>query len=382
MTLEELKALMKETVQAELAPVLETQRKYAHMLDGGAAANQPPAPTKGLEPGIRLARFAKVMALAKNDVERAAKIAKTMYDDAVLIKALGEGTPSDGGYLVPEEFGQEIIPLLQAQAVIRKIGARMVPMSSNVMNMPRQTAASMASYIGENTNIQVSQPAFGNLKLSAKKLAALVPISNDLIRDASTQADQFVRDDIITALALKGDWAAMYGTGTGDEPLGLKNTPDVEMRSVGAAVDGDVLASVIGSIMQANVAFLRPGWIFNGIMWSKIYNLKTTTGQYLFRDEMNQGKLLGYPYQVSNQIPVSADTNKTTDIFFGDWAEFMIGENMRIAVDASTEAAYVVGGNLVSAYSLDQTIIRAIERHDFGARQPKAFIVLTDVYTA
>lgn len=379
MTLEELKALMKETVQAELAPVLETQRKYAHLLDSNGQQQTQP---KELEPGIRLARFAKVMALAKNDVERAAKIAKTMYDDPVLIKALGEGTPSDGGYLVPEEFSQEIIPLLQAQAVIRKIGARIVPMSGNVMNMPRQTAASMASYIGENTNIQVSQPAFGNLKLSAKKLAALVPISNDLIRDASTQADQFVRDDIITALALKGDWAALYGTGTGDEPLGLKNTPDVEIRSVGAAVDGDILASVVGTLMQANVAFLRPGWIFNGIMWSKIYNLKTSTGQYLFRDEMNQGKLLGYPYQVSNQIPVANDANKTTDIFFGDWAEFMIGENMRIAVDASTEAAYVVGGNLVSAYSLDQTIIRAIERHDFGARQPKAFIVLTDVYTA
>ena len=55
-------------------------------------------------------------------------------------------------------------------------------------------------------------------------------------------------------------------------------------------------------------------------------NLKTDTGAYIYRDEMGAGKLLGFQYKVSNQIP----TNEMglTELFFGNWADLLVGDQM------------------------------------------------------
>lgn len=49
-------------------------------------------------------------------------------------------------------------------------------------------------------------------------------------------------------------------------------------------------------------------------------NIKTTTGDYIYRDEMNAGNFLGMPYKVSNQIPTDSKTG-CTEMFFGNWAD-------------------------------------------------------------
>lgn len=55
-------------------------------------------------------------------------------------------------------------------------------------------------------------------------------------------------------------------------------------------------------------------------------NLKTTTGAYIYREEMNDGKLLRFPYKVSNQIPI--DDKNETEMFFGNWADLLVGEQL------------------------------------------------------
>lgn len=397
LTKEDLQNMIKSAVEEQVGPLKETNRKYADKFAGDEKemkerqeerqAKDAELNAKGetvIEPGIRFARSAKLMIMSNNDVERAASLAKKFYgDDKHLqhsMKALAQSVPSDGGFLVPEQYSEEIIPLLRNKAVFRQMGARSLPLQGGNLNIPRMLGGATSYYIGENQNAKSSKPSFGNLRLSSKKLITLVPISNDLIRSTSAEADRMVRDDMIKSMALAEDYAAMYGKGTEYAPQGVFHTDGIEKIKLGSEPDSDNLGNFLGTLMSKNIDWNNVGWIFNGRVWNKLYHLKTSTGAYLHRDEMNQGRFLGFPFQVTNQIK-STGTNLSTDIFFGDFAEFIIGEEMGLEMMASTEASYMDGEELVSAFSRDQTVIKVTAKHDFGVRHPEAFVVGTDVHT-
>jgi hypothetical protein len=48
-------------------------------------------------------------------------------------------------------------------------------------------------------------------------------------------------------------------------------------------------------------------------------------------------------------------------------------------VDATTEGAYYDGSSVQATFSLDQTVVRVIEEHDFALRYDKAFALIQNV---
>ncbi len=395
MTKEDLTELIKSAVQEQVGPLTQTQTKYSDKFNGDEKSAAEAAAEKSakdaelnakgetVEPGIRLARSAKLMIMAKNDIEKAASLAKSFYgNDTHLQKSLGAlaaSVPSDGGFLIPEVYSDEIIPLLRNKAVFRSMGARPLPLANGNLNIPRMLGGATSYYIGENQDAKISKPKFGTMRLSSKKLVTMVPISNDLIRSTSAEADRMIRDDMIKSMALAEDFAALYGKGTEYTPRGLYNTDGVSKMKLSGLPDGDNLGDFVGALMSRNIDWGNVGWIFNGFVWNKLYQLKTATGAYLYREELNAGKFLGFPYKVTNQI-TNTGANLASDVFFGDFNEFIIGEEMGMEMMASTEATYVDGGELVSAFSRDQTVIKVTNKHDFGVRHPEAFVIGTDVY--
>ncbi len=371
--------------------VIEFERKIQKSMSKAMAAYTKPrsvfspilvAPEDESEPGIKTARMAKCLLLSQNEPEKALHIAaggnnssKGMYpDDKELhkaLKALSATTPSDGGFLIDEEMATDMIPLLYNQVVVTNLGARRIPMKTGVMNFPKMTQGSTSYYLGENADATISQQVFGNIRMSSKKLITLVPISNDLIRSSSLSADRYVRDDMIQQMRLKMDYTSLYGAGTAYTPMGLRYQ-GINTGTSTSIITSDDVGSIVGTLMNSNAPMLSPGWCFNGLMWGTLYNLKTTTNAYIFRDEMNRGTLNGFPYRVTNQI--TTDTANITAMFFGDWSEFLYGEQLAFEMQASREACYKdASGNLVSAFSLDQTVLKVTNLHDFAVRHADVF---------
>lgn len=396
MKIEELKSLIAEVVGEQIAPLKEVQRQHADKLNGQTPPAEPPAhEPKGeqLEPGIRMARCAKLMILSKNDPEKALFFAKGSAENSRkglysedkelhdVLKSMAASTPSDGGFLIPEQYANEVIPLLRAKAIVRRLGARSLPLANGNLNIPRITGGSTSYYLGELQDAKSSKTTLGNIRLSGKKLVTLVPISNDLIRSNAYSADAMVRDDMLQSMALKEDYTAMYGTGTEFTPKGIKNVSGIKSEALSALPSSDNMAEMVGFMLTKNLPWASPGWGFNGALWSVLYNLKDGVGNYIHREEMNQGKFLGLPFAISNQIAYNNDAKKTTDVFLADWAEFIIGEEMGLEMMASNEATYHDGTQLVSAFSTDQTVLKVTAKHDFGARHAEAFYVKTSVNT-
>ena len=393
MTREELKSMVTETarqaVQEELksgkhegAEQENVQRKYASVYLSQPHDSEPTH--KSLPTGIGLARSIKCAYLAGGkDPERAAWVAHKMYDDGNLereFKAMTATMPSDGGILIPEAYVNEVIPLLRAKSVVQMLGARTIPMENGNLTIPRQTEASTAGYVGELRSPKKSNPRYGALKLSAKKLVGIVEISNDLLRSASLDADALVRDDAITTMALAQDRAALMGKGTEFEPRGVLENADVQKIAVNGAVTKTLVGEMLAKLVAANVDIQKLGWAFNGQVWGALYNFTDAQDRFIFRDALDKGQLNGHTVGVSNQLPADG-SNKTSSIILGDWSQLLIGEQTSMQVDVFDQAALVENGDVLSAMSRDTTFLRLLSIHDIGLRQPSAFVVATGVKT-
>ena len=341
---------------------------------------------KEVAQGTVVAQIIRALAAGKGDPERGASFAKknwTEHEDVV--KALGTGTGAAGGFLVPPEFSAEIIALLRPQSVVRRMGATTLPMDTGTLNIPRITGGAMASYIGENTNLPRSLPGFGQITLTWKKLGALVPISNDLLRFSSPAADTVVRDDLVAAMAQREDAAFIRDDGASFRPRGILHQSATANRfSANATVNLANVTTDLGlavlRLRSANVRFIRPGWIISPRTEFYLMSVRDANSNFAFRAEMLGGRLYGYPFAVTTQIPenLGAGTNES-EVYLVDFADAIIGEATQLMIDASTEAAYHDGTAVVAAFSLDQTIIRVIAQHDFALRYDLSAAVIQAV---
>ena len=370
------------------------QTKYAESMAGAIMD----ANSKGqkIESGLdQFSKFAMVVLRSNNDPEKAVAIAEKQYPKNTFLqgcfKALTVSNPSEGGFAVPEVLSSDIIQVLYPKLAYSKLGSRRIDMPNGNLTLPRFNVRASSGYIGEAAKAADTKPILGALKGSAKKLAALIPISNDLIRGANPSFDAFVRDDLIMSLQLARDYAAFYGPGTASSPAGI-DTQLTSAESIGSAstvFTADTPASMKGLLMAKDVPGISMGWAFNGYHWSWLYNLKTSTGAYIFRDEMNAGKLLGDPFVVCNQIysdNLAGGTAPTSsnygDMFYGDWSEFIEFVQLDMELMASKEASYVNSdGNTVSAMQQDMTVLRALSLHDFGLRHKESFVKSRNKYS-
>ena len=302
--------------------------------------------------------------------------------------AMAATSPTDGGFLVPEQFSNDIVELLRPASVVRSMVGRTLPMPTGTVNIPKVTEGATAYYQGENTNATKSALKTGNLKLSWKKLIALVPLSNDLVRYSSPAADSIVRTDMIRSISQRENQAFLRDDGTNAGPKGLRyqaapaNIIDVSNPTFTTQTVATDLGRIILQLINNNVPLSKPGWLFAPRVWNYLRMLQTTTGAFIYQAEMNQGLLLGYPYKWSTQIPTNlSDHGRTgeSEIYFADWDDVVIGESMNLRVDASQEASYMDGATLISAFSQDQTVVRAITEHDFGVRRDVSVCVMNGV---
>ena len=300
-------------------------------------------------------------------------------------KALLSSELEAGAALVPPVFYDEIIELLRTKTSVRMMGARSIPITGGTLTMPRQTGAASASYIGEEENIPVSQIETGQLRFVLRKLAALTVQSNDLIRDGSNMVDAIIRDDLSQVMMIREDLQFLRGSGGEHAPQGLRYLTDpthiVAATSTLSLVGvKDDLTGLIQRVMEAEIPMIRPGWIINPRTEKFLKNMGDDRGWW-YADEMRMNRTIeGYPYACTTQIPTTLSTDgDETEIYFGDFAQVLIGEGMGITIDANPNGAYHDGSQVRAGFSEDTSQIRAIARHDIKLKYKKAFAVLTGV---
>lgn len=363
------------------------QRKYSNFYmssKGDSMATD----KKEIPAHIQLARAVKCLdVFGRNDPERAAHFARKHYQDATMereFKALSATSPSGGGFLIPEIYSDQIIELLYPKTVIVDLGAQTVPLTNGNLTMPKMTAGSRARWGGEQRKIKTTAPSFGNIKLSAKRLEAIVPQSRELLMSTNFSADAMFANDLMRRMQLGLDFGGLYGTGGEFQPLGIaynKGIQNIEatklsnpdLADAAGKITADFPVYIRSIVMAKNVDDTKAGWAMNSMLEGFFMNMKTTTGVYIYREEMALGKLLGFPYKISNQIPTTADGY--TDLFFGNWADLLIGDQMGLETYTALEGSWTDDDGIQhNAFEENLAATRALMYDDIGVRHEESFI--------
>jgi HK97 family phage major capsid protein len=381
--------------EATTLRALEAQRASASLpmpaLPGAAApaASVPAAPA---EKGLRMGAALRLMAQAGGNAHVAQQLAEAQGQSGLFANQ-SVGNAAQGGFLVAEDVSSEIIELLRPASVVMRADPVVIPMPNGNLTVNRQATGAGASYVGEQEPTNATGMTFGQVKLTAKKLRALVPISNDLIRmsgASGTAADRLVRNDLVESLATKADWGLLRGGGGEYTPLGIRNqligTPAASTNIIAmnatvnlANVTND-LARLELAIENADVPMLRPAWFMAPRVRKYLADIRDGNGNKAFPEIDASNTLRGKPIYVTTQIPINLGGGTESEIILADMAQVMVGEHMGIAIAVSTEASYLdATGTLRHAFAEDSTVMRAIAQHDLGLRHLRAVSVLTGV---
>ena len=381
-----------ETLKASGSSMREAVERMAK------AAEKAGKPDPHSKPGMKAAQYIRCIAAAKGDIERAAGFSKKMFgEDSEVTKALIEkaglttGVLSEGGALVPETFSTDLIDLLRPKSVIRSNGPTVYPMANGVLTVPKLVSGSTATYIGEATAQNATKPGYGQLRLVWKKLRALVPASNELLRFSSPAADQTILQDLSRGMSTAADVAFIRGTGVSDAPRGLRYwAPAANVTASAAANDASVptlvevetdLRTMLNALESADVAMERPLWLLSPRSKNFLMTIRDTNGFIAF-PEIRSGNLWGFTLGTTNNVPsnLGAGTDPESELYLVDMIDAVVGEATQIEVDISNEASYTDDtGTVRSAFDRDETVIRTIERHDFGMRHDASVVVKTGI---
>ncbi|MBB4619142.1 phage major capsid protein [Sphingomonas abaci] len=354
---------------------------------GTGTGTVPAAPAEKPEPGAMVGRVAlAIAATGGNDQRAMADYSQKAWGDETgqIVANMEQATNTKGGYLVDTAYSRDFISLLRPRVVIRQAGARSVPMPDGNITMRKQTGSTTAGYVGERSPAPVTDLTVSTLSMKAKTLRALVPITNQLIRRSSFGVDTMVRDDLVTSAAIKEDQQFLRGVASDLAPAGLLsmipagNKLTMTANPTLATVRSD-MAKLKLRVVNANVPLSKCAYIMSPTVQSFLENITDGNGNKAF-PEVAEGRFGIYPILVTTSVPnnLGAGGNES-EIYFGDFEQFLIGDTYQVTLAASDSAAYDDNGTLRSAFSNDETLIRLIEEHDTQLRYDAAFAVLQGV---
>lgn len=278
-------------------------------------------------------------------------------------------TPAAGGFLVPTVLSAEIIDLARNQARVIQAGGRVYPMAARTLNVARWEGDPSAAWRNENAAIPTSDPVVGQVQLVAKSLASQVVVSRELLEDAENVDGELSRA-FAAAIALEIDRAALYGSGTDPEPLGIANTAGILTASMGASgaplADFDPLVDAVGSLRDNNEN--PSAFIFAPRTGREIGKLKDSTNQPLRVPPY----IADLPRLETNQVPTNLTVGANSDcsdVFTGDFSQVFIGTRTQLSIQVLVEAYAATG----------QIGFIAWWRGDVAVAREKAFHVLGGV---
>jgi HK97 family phage major capsid protein len=130
-----------------------------------------------------------------------------------------------GGAYVPTEhsgFISALRPMLKVAAA----GAMVMDGLTSNIAIPRQAAASTASWQSETATLDQSTPTVDQLELIARRVGAYTVLSKQLLLQGSPDVEKLVRNDLLAACATALDAAAINGAGS-PAPTGILGTSGI-----------------------------------------------------------------------------------------------------------------------------------------------------------
>lgn len=147
----------------------------------------------------------------------------------------GTAAGDTGGYAIATDLmSQSFIEMLRNRSVLLGLATPMGGLVGNV-DIPGQASGATGYWIGEDDDATEQTLDLRQIGLNPKTAAAFSEITRKMLQQSSLDAEALVRRDLARALALTMDYAGFYGTGSANQPLGIKNLTGINAVTFAAA---------------------------------------------------------------------------------------------------------------------------------------------------
>lgn len=273
--------------------------------------------------------------------------------NGAVVKALGGGTGSTGGFLVPTEFAKAIITELPALSPIRAAG-NVFPVGGAKGDLPKTTAKPTYSWGSENTDFAESDPTLGQLTWSLNRLNILTKFSQELATDAVFDVGAYLKKLFVEQFAAIENAAFTNGTGTG-QPEGFRIATGI--TSVVPTVANTIGYNDIVALLYAIPAAYRAGasFITSTLGMERIKQIKDTTGRPIF--DPNSSKLMGKNVIENPDIPENLTNGAgtpvydATEVWVGNFKFYYIFDSGQFEIKSTEEGAAMVAHQIWLASS-------------------------------
>jgi len=288
---------------------------------------------------------------------------------------------SAGGFLVAEEV-RPVIDRLRQRLIVKNLGATVLSGLVGDLSIPRLDASASAQWIGDNQALTASNLTFGAVGLNARHVGGIIEISRGMLLQASQDVSALATNDLTKILAVALDTAAINGSGTNAQPLGLLNNPDVTASYVAGGNGGDpswnAIIAAAGALDSANVDMSQIAFATNAKVVSKLRRTLKTTADTASNFIMTEpSSLAGYPLASSQIVPSNLVRGSSgavcSALIVGDWQQLLIG--MWSGVDI------LVNPFASGSYEKGNVQVRCMMTCDINVRHPEAFVILPDLTT-
>jgi HK97 family phage major capsid protein len=252
-------------------------------------------------------------------------------------RALSEGTPSAGGYTVPQIVSADFIDRLRPISRVMQAGANLFTIDdkTNKYNLAKLTGGITIEWLAENAESTPADLTFGNVQFAFKTARAIVRVSNELVQD-SLNLERVLTTESVRSFATEFDRVALVGNGT-SEPKGIINYTDHE--TVSMTTNGAAPASydeVIALIMElqlnnADVLGTTPA----------IMSPRTLAAYNVLKDSVNDQPLQRpdyiklMPFLHTTSVPIVdtyGSSSAASKLFLGDWSQLYYGMRLGVTI--------------------------------------------------
>ncbi|HEY2069824.1 MAG TPA: phage major capsid protein [Rhizomicrobium sp.] len=275
------------------------------------------------------------------------------------VKAMSEGSSTDGGYVVPMEIAQTIDRILTKASPIRAI-ASVQQIGTSLYRKPITTVEAASGWVGETDAVsQTNTPTISAIDFPAMELYAMPAATQPLLDDAQVDIEQWLAGEVQIVFAEQEGAAFVAGDGS-NKPTGFLHYTTAADASwtwghigyIASGADGaftadDPADALINLAYAPKQGYRANGtWVMNRKTESVVRKFKDTTDNYIWQPGASAGQpasLLGYPVAEAEDMPDIASNSYS--IAFGDFARgYLIVDRVGIRTlrDPFTAKPYVL----------------------------------------
>jgi HK97 family phage major capsid protein/HK97 family phage prohead protease len=339
-----------------------------HLQNGAARIPRLQIVSPKVEPWQPWVRYARAMCVGKGNMQEAREWAakqswatdhtpevikmleihpRDLAHELLLRAAVSEGTTFGTTYASPLIVATQAAALFAEYLRPGTILGKLTQLRRSPFNVaiPRMTTGASTNWVGESAPKPVTSEAYDSITLRWAKAAAIIVLSQELVRFSNPQAEEIVRDDLRRAMTEFLDRQFIdpsVAAVTNVSPASVLNgvTAATPTGTTASAFRTDV-KTLLAPIITANIPLDSGAWVMHTTTALSLSLMQNSLGQQVFPGMTKDGgMLLGFPVVASTNVPAAGGSPADGYVLaFVVQNEILLADDGVTIIDSSDQAS-------------------------------------------